>query len=85
MATLYTKAITTVFTRYNSEFDYSLISAQEATPNIVNATNYYNYRIQLRISINDANNAISEASSVTNAQAACDRGTYLRENQSLFF
>lgn len=85
MAALYSESLTTVFTRYNREFNFSLISGQEASPNIVNATNYYNYRAQLLISISDAENAISEAADLVSSQAACDRGTYIRENQSLFF
>ena len=85
MAALYSASELTVFTRFNEEFDFSLISDQYASPIIVNSTNYYNYRWQLRVSINDANNEIAEGSNQTLAQAACDRGTYLRENQSLFF
>ncbi len=85
MAALYSASELTVFTRFNEEFDFSLISGQYASQKIVNDTNYYLNRWQLRVSINDANNAISEGSNQTLAQAACDRGTYLRENSTLFF
>ncbi len=85
MAVLYSASETTVFTRFNEEFDFSLVSGQYSDPNKVNATNYYMYRWQLRVSINDANNAISEGNNMALSQAACDRGTFLRENSSLFF
>ncbi len=85
MAALYSASELTVFTRFNEEFDFSLISDQYASQKVVNDTNYYLNRWQLRVSINDANNAISEGSNQTLSQAACDRGTYLRENSTLFF
>ena len=83
--TLYTVTTLTTFTMYNSDFEYSLIS-QEANGNAnINNTNWLSSRMQLRLAIDDANNAISAASSITNSQAADDRGTYLRENVNLFY
>lgn len=85
MAALYSQTIPAVFTRFNEEFDFSLISGQYASPNIVNTTPYYMDRWLLRCSINDANNAMSKGSNIALSQAACDRGTSLRENSPNFF
>lgn len=82
---LYSKTLMYVFTLYNEEFDYQLVSLQAAQNKFVPNVNYYMNRIKLRVSINDAMNAVSKATSITNAQMACDRGTYLRENETLFF
>lgn len=82
---LYTKSNLYVFTLYEEQFDYTLISTQVADQNKVNDTYYYMNRIKLRIAINDAKNAVSLASSITDSQAACDRGMYLVNNSSLFF
>lgn len=85
MAAIYSKTVLSVFTLYNEEFDYSLTSLEASNPTYIKSTDWYNYRVKLRIEIDNAKNAISLASSIGNAQAACDRGTYIRENQSLFF
>ena len=84
-AVLYTKAYLNVFTLYNETFDYSLAASEESKPIIVNSANYYFNRIKLRLAINDAKNSVVLATSITNAQAACDRGTYLRINPQLFY
>ena len=84
-ATLYTKTELYVFTMYNETFDYGLTSAQASTPNIVNDTNYYMNRIRLRTEIDNAKTSVSIGGSISNAQYSCDRGTFLRVNQNLFF
>lgn len=85
MATLYTKTTLYVFTLYNEEFDYSLTSLEASNQGSISNTNWYNSRIKLRVEIDNAQQAVSLAGSIGNAQAACDRGTFLRENQSLFY
>lgn len=85
MATLYTKNQLAVFTMYEEMFDDYLQSGQQANPPIVNVADYYLNRIKLRTAINDAKNSITLMSSISNAQAACDRGTSLISRQDLFF
>lgn len=82
---LYSKTILTVFNMYASMLDDTLITAQQAKPNLVNDTVYYTNRIKLRVAINDAINSITDMSDITNSQQACDRGMYFVDNQSLFF
>lgn len=82
---LYTYTITSVQTLFAEQFDFSKLADQQSSPNIVNSTNYYLNRIKLRIAINDAKNAILLAGDTINAQAACDRATYLITNPNLFY
>lgn len=82
---LYTQTALYVFTMYAETLDDQLQTVQQAQPNKVNDTNYYLNRIKLRVAINDAQNSVLKMNSIGNAQAACDRGTYLIDNQSLFF
>jgi hypothetical protein len=84
-AVLYTQTILTYFSMYNDEFDYSLTSLEASDPMYIASTNWYNYRIKYRVEIDNAEQAISLASSIGNAQASLDRATYIRENQSLYF
>lgn len=79
------KIYLSVFTLYEEEFDYLLCAAEEVDPSKKNNTNWILNRMRLRIAINDARNAVLDASSITNSQAACDRGMYLVNNKSLFF
>lgn len=82
---LYTQTILTFFGSFNEEFDYSLTSLESSDPQYIASTNWYNYRIKLRVEMDNAEQAIVQASSIGNAQASLDRATYMRENQSLFF
>jgi len=84
-AILYTKTLVYVFQRFNIEFDYSLTYSEANGGASLNSSNWLKSRMQLRLSIEDADSAITEASSVTDSQAACDRGTYLRLNTNLFY
>jgi len=82
---LYTLTKVYVFQRYNIEFDYSLTYSEANGNASLNSPNWLTSRMQLALSINDAANAITQASSVTDSQAAIDRGTYLRLNPNLFY
>lgn len=82
---LYESTTLYVFTLYNQQFDYGLTSDQSADPLIVNDTSYYNNRIKLRVEIDNAQNAVSLGSDITSSQYACNRGTYLRLNENLYF
>lgn len=82
---LYTKTLLYVFPRFNIEFDYSLSYSEANGLASINSTNWLTNRMKLRVAINDAINAISEASSITDSQAACERGTELRLNQNSFY
>lgn len=82
---LYSYTVLTVFNMNASILDDFLISGQQARPNLINDTNYYLNRIQLRVAINDAINAITQMSDITNSQQACNRGMYFVDNQNSLF
>ena len=82
---LYTYTISSVQTLYAQQYDFSLIAQEQSNQAILNSTNWVFSRMQLRLAINDAQNAISLANDIANAQAACDRGTALINNPNLFF
>lgn len=86
MAALYSETILTVFTEYNEEFDFSLTSKEASSPqSYIQGTDWYLNRSRLRVEIDNAKQAISLASDIGNAQAACDRATEIRENQDKYF
>jgi len=66
-------------------FAYQLTQSQLSSPQIVQDTNYYGNKIKLLVNIKDSGTAIDLMSDIYNGQAALDRGTYLVNNESLFF
>ena len=84
-AVLYTKTLVYVFQRFNIEFDYSLTYSEANGNASLNSANWLKGRMQLLLSIQDADNAITQASSITDSQAAIDRGTYIRLNPNVLY
>lgn len=82
---LYTDTNYYAFTLYSETFYYTLTQAQTSDPNIIQDANYYNSKMILRCSIDEANNAIQYASDLVSSQGALDRALYLIQNESLFF
>ncbi len=82
---LYTKTILFDFTMYSETFYYGLTQNQTSYPNIVDDTNYYNNKMKLRCSIDEANNSVTYGSDIYSSQSALDRAAYLIANQNNFF
>jgi hypothetical protein len=84
-ATLYTKAQLLLFTLHLEQFYYDLTQTQSGAPRIVEDTRYYDSKIKLRCSLDEAANAVSIGEDIYSAQAALDRGQFLLDHQTLFF
>lgn len=81
----YTKTELYVFNLQLYLFAYQLTQTQTASPSIIQDTNYYLNKIKLLTNIKDSETAIELMSDIYSGQASCDRGTYLVNNESLFF
>lgn len=66
-------------------FQYQLSQTQISNPTIVQDTNYYGNKIKLLVNIKDAETSIDLMSDIYNGQNSLDMGTYLVNNESLFF
>jgi len=82
---LYTKTILYDFTMYSETFYYGLTQQQTSSPNIVNDQNYYNNKMILRCSIDEANQAVTYGSDIFSSQSALDRAAFLIANENNFF
>lgn len=82
---LYTKTILYNFAMYNNDFNYSLVYDEANGLASLNSVNWLMGRMKLYLALNDATTSVASMSDITNAQAADDRGTYLRENQNQFY
>lgn len=82
---LYTDTNYYAFTLFSETFYYGLTQQQTSNPNIIQDTNYYNSKMILTCSIDEANNAIQYASDLVSAQGALDRANFLITNQNDFF
>ena len=82
---LYTKTILYCFTMYSKTFYYGLTQNQTSDPNIVNDTNYYNNKMKLKCSIDEAISAVDDASDIYSSQSALNRAQELISNQNDYF
>jgi hypothetical protein len=84
-AALYTASALSLFTMHLEQFYYDLTQTQTGTPNVVNDTAYYQSKVKLRCALDEAQNALVYGSDQYSAQAALDRGTYLKDNETIYF
>lgn len=82
---LYTSSQIYVFRGYSELFYYQLTQAQTSNPNIIQDTNYYNNKSQLRTEIDSAINAISTGSDVFGAQQCISRAVNMVQQHQIFF
>lgn len=73
-----------LFYQYSEQFYYNLTQGQTSTPLIINDTSYYDNKMKLRCSIDEAVNATTY-NDIHAAQSALDRALELRLNQNLYF
>lgn len=82
---LYSATQLCIYTLYSENFYYGLTQNQTSSPNIVNDTNYYNNKMILRCSIDEANNAAVYGNDILSSQSALDRAQELIDNQYKYF
>ena len=79
------KTTSYAFTAYNETFYYGLTEDQVANANLTSSTDWYQWKMILRVELDSANQAISFASDIFSAQAALNRATYISSNSNYFF
>lgn len=82
---LYTTGNVYLFTAYTEQFIYGLTQEQAANPSIVQDTNYYNNKQQLRVLVDSAVNAVAIASDQMAAQSCLNQAAYMISQKNLFF
>jgi hypothetical protein len=82
---LYEKTILAGYSLYNESFDYQMTQLLTGNPLLINDNDFFNYKSELRVSIDSGNQAISFASDIYSAQQAYDKGTGLRVNSQYYF
>lgn len=82
---LYTSSNAFAFTAYNETFYYGLTESQVANPNLTASTNWYQTKLNLRVLIDSAKQAIAFASDIVSAQQSLNEATYISTNQAYFF
>lgn len=73
------------FVAYNETFFYGLNQNLVANANLSASTNWFQNMSLLQLQIDSAQQAITFASDIFNAQAALNRATYISNNSSFFF
>ena len=74
------------FKDYNEEFMLALVSETNvALPTIVNSNSYVYNWMQMRLYVEEANEAISNASDVMNGQLLLNLANNMRDNQNYYF
>jgi hypothetical protein len=81
----YTSSSLNVFTLYAEQFHYQLTQYQTSSPSVIDNQWYYDNKLKLRVSIDEAVNAVEIGGDIFAAQGALDRAAYLILNQSKFF
>jgi len=82
---LYEKIVLAGYALYNESFDYQMTQLLTGNPLLINDNDFFNYKNELRVSIDSGDQAISLASDIYSAQQAYDKGTELRVNSQYYF
>lgn len=82
---LYEKTILAGYSLYNESFDYQMTQLLTGNPLLINDNDFFNYKNDLRVSIDSGNQAISLASDIYSAQQSYDKANELRENSQYYF
>lgn len=73
------------FTEYNEDFDYELTQRMSANPLLINDNNFWSNKNKFRGLIDAGNNAILNASDISNAQLCYDAATEIQDNAQYLF
>jgi hypothetical protein len=84
-AVTYTSQNLVVFSLYANQFLYQLTQYQTSSPAVINNQWYYDNKLKLVVSIDEAINAVEVGGDIVSSQSALDRAKYLIDNQSKFF
>ena len=79
------KTTSFAFTAYNETFYYGLTEDQVGNANLTASTNWYEWKMKLRVELDSATQAIAFASDIYTAQSALNRATYISNNSGYFF
>jgi hypothetical protein len=82
---LYSSRNVYLFTAFSEQFMYSLTQLLALKPAIPQDNDYYANKMQLRVLIDSATNAIAIASDISSAQSCLDSAAYLISQKNLFF
>lgn len=82
---VYTSTEDYLFVWADKLFLYQLTQAQTGKPKLIDNANYYLSKIKMIVNVDDAENAITDASDIYGAQGSLDKNYYLMQNQQLFF
>jgi hypothetical protein len=74
-----------VFAQHLELFDYTLTENEASDPRIVSDTRYFASRIELRVKLDAAANAIRYGNDIYGAQAMLDKAQFLMDRQNLYF
>lgn len=80
-----TKTSSYALTAYNETFYYGLTENQVANSNLTASTEWYQWKMMLRVELDSAYQAISFASDIYSAQSALNRATFISTNSNYFF
>lgn len=82
---VYTSTEEYLFVWADKLFLYQLTQAQTGKPKLIDNANYYLSKIKMIVNVDDAVNAVTDASDIYGAQGSLDKNYYLMQNQQLFF
>lgn len=83
--TLYSSTQSYCLVYYNKQFMYTLVQAQALTPAIIQDTNYFSNMAIFWTTIVGAENAVEFGNDIAASQNMLNKGTYMRNPQSLYF
>lgn len=82
---LYTTGNVYLFTAYTEQFIYGLTQLQAANPIIPADNDFYSNKMQLRVLVDSATNAVAIASDQMAAQSCLNQAAYMISQKNLFF
>lgn len=82
---LYTVTTAFGFSAYGETFYYNLTQLQQANPQIIAATTFYQSKMMLRVELDSAAQAISFAGDINSAQQCYNRANNFITNQNYYF
>lgn len=81
----YVKKLLKVFTALGEAFNYRLIQLQSANPSVIKSSGYRDSKMDLRIALDNARDAVAEGEDIYSAQQMVERSNSLIANEKYFF
>jgi hypothetical protein len=73
------------FTGYGEAFNYRLIQLQSANPSVINTSGYLQHKMELRVALDNARDAVAVGEDIYSAQQMLERSNYLIANEKYFY